>query len=99
MDMTQVFESVITIATAIITVFVIPLLKKKLTEAEMESLSTWVDVAVLAAEQILGAGAGAAKKQYVINFLNSRGYTVNSDELDNMIEASVHKLTNQLKNN
>lgn len=97
MDMTLILESVITIATAVITAFVIPLLKKKLSAAEMETLTTWVDIAVLAAEQLLGAGKGAAKKQFVINFLTSKGYTVNTDEIDNMIEASVNKLTNQLK--
>ncbi|MEA4973750.1 MAG: phage holin, LLH family [Candidatus Metalachnospira sp.] len=97
MDMTQVLESVITIATAVITAFVIPLLKKKLSAADMDTLSTWVDIGVLAAEQLLGSGKGKAKKQFVINFLTSKGYTVNSDEIDNMIEASVHKLTNQLK--
>ncbi len=97
MDMTQVLEGVITLATAVVTVFVIPLLKKKLSAAEINTVSTWVDVGVLAAEQILGSGEGMAKKQFVINFLTSKGYRVKSDEIDNMIEASVHKLTNQLK--
>lgn len=97
MDMTQVLESVITIAMAVITAFVIPLLKKKLSAANMDTLSKWVEIGVLAAEQLLGSGKGLAKKQYVSNFLTSKGYTVNSDEIDNMIEASVNKLTNQLK--
>lgn len=97
MDMTQVLEGVITIATAVVTAFVIPLLKRKLTAAELDTLSTWVDIGVLAAEQVLGSGEGVAKKQFVINLLTSKGYTVNSDEIDNLIEASVHKLTNQLK--
>jgi len=97
MDLTQVLEGVITLATAIVTAFVIPLLKKKLTAAEIEALSTWVDIGVLASEQILGAGEGRAKKQFVINFLTDKGYTVKGDEIENMIEASVNKLTNQLK--
>lgn len=51
-------------------------------------------IAVAAAEQLWKGSekAGAEKKQYVIEFLKSKGLTVDFEELDAMIEAEVYSL-------
>ena len=50
-------------------------------------------IAVEAAEMIyVGAGRGEEKKQYVIDFLNSKGFTLNTAEIENLIEAAVLEL-------
>ena len=34
----------------------------------------------------------AEKKWYVLKFLESKGFSVNEDEIDNFIESAVHEL-------
>ena len=53
----------------------------------------WVNVAVEAAEMIYtGTGRGEEKKQYVLDFLNSKGFTLNTAEIENLIEPAVLQL-------
>ena len=92
-DLTQIIGIIISLIATIITVFVIPLLKKKLSTENMNNLTTWINIGVKAAEQILGSGEGIAKKQYVLNFLKTKGFSIDSEEVDNMIEAAVLELT------
>ena len=40
----------------------------------------------------VGAGRGEEKKQYVIDCLNSKGFTLNTAEIENLIEAAVLEL-------
>lgn len=40
----------------------------------------------------VGTGRGEKKKQYVVEFLNSKGFTLNTKEIENLIEAAVLEL-------
>lgn len=92
-DITSIVEAVLALIGAIITVFVIPLLKSKTDAAQLEKIKMWVTVAVEAAEQIyVGSGRGAEKKAYVLEFLKSKGFNLEWDEIDAMIEAAVFNL-------
>lgn len=52
-----------------------------------------MSIAVSAAEQIyVGSGRGEEKKAYVLEFLNSKGFTVDMDSLDKLIESAVYAL-------
>ena len=65
----------------------VSLFKKSLT------IKAWVRIAVSAAEQIYnGPGKGAEKKEYVQSFLQSKGYKVDFDTLDTLIESEVSLL-------
>ena len=98
MDITEITNTVITLAVMIITAFLIPVIKQKLTAEQRETLNAWIDIAVFAAEQVFTeTKQGQAKKQYVLNFLKSKGYNIDSDEVDLMIESAVNKLTESLK--
>lgn len=96
MDITPIIQAVIALLAAVITVFVIPWLKNKVGEQHMDLFLAWVDIAVAAAEQLYEAADGEKKKAYVIQFLASKGFDVNTEELDNAIEAAVLKLHNEL---
>ena len=96
MDITKVFQAVITLAVALITAFVIPWLKNKVGAQNMEQLLAWVDIAVAAAEQLYDSADGDKKKDYVIHFLASKGFDVDTEVLDNAVEAAVLKLHNEL---
>lgn len=92
-DITSIVEAVLALIGAVITVFVIPWLKSKTDAAKLEKIKMWVTVAVEAAEQLyVGSGRGAEKKAYVLEFLKSKGFNLEWDEIDAMIEAAVFNL-------
>ena len=94
-DLTDIISAVITLIVAVITTFLIPYLKSKVDEMKFENIKTWVKVAVEAAEMIYtGTGRGEEKKAYVLNYLNSKGYTIDPESINNLIESAVLELKN-----
>ena len=94
-DITPIIETIITLVVLCITTFLIPYIKSKTTAAQQEQIQAWVNIAVMAAEQLIqGSGKGAEKKEYVIKWLNAHNITFDAEKLDAMIEAAVYKLTN-----
>ena len=94
-DITPIMEAIITLVFLCITTFLIPYIKSKTTAAQQEQIQAWVNIAVMAAEQLIqGSGMGAEKKEYVIKWLNKHNITFDAEKLDAMIEAAVYKLTN-----
>lgn len=94
-DFTAIIELVIALVSALITTFLIPILKEKLSIEKYEKLKMWVSVAVKAAEQIYGSKTGQKKKEYVVSFLLSKGLVFDVDEVTAMIESEVYKLTGE----
>lgn len=95
----MLFEGLITILLALVSSFIIPWIKSKLTEAQLATTIKWVKIAVQAAEQIYNqSGMGAAKKDYVITFLEEMGITYNKDKIDAMIESAVLELKGEFNN-
>ncbi len=91
-DLTPIFESLTALFAAIITVFVVPWLKRKTTQQDREELLKWVDIAVAAAEQLFDSSRGKEKKNAVVAFLKEKGFTFSESELDSAIEAAVLRL-------
>ena len=92
-DLTSIANAVIALIAAIITAFVIPWIRSKTTAAQFEKIKMWVTVAVEAAEQLYnGTGRGEEKKAYVVKFLQEKGFTIDPDSLDKLIEAAVFNL-------
>ena len=94
-DITPIIEAVAALIAVIITAVVIPYIKSKATTQQQAQINAWVKIAVAAAEQIYkGSGRGEEKKEYVINWLEERGFTLDEDELDALIESAVYELNN-----
>lgn len=92
-DITPVINAVIALAAAAVSVFLIPWIKSKTTDAQRKELVEWVKIGVAAAEQLYeGQGRGEEKKQYVLDFLKSKGFTVDEESIINAIEAAVNQL-------
>lgn len=92
-DLTPIVNAVITLIAAIITTFLIPWIKGKIDAAKLAQIVEWVGIAVRAAEQIYKeSGMGEKKKQYVLDFLASKGFTLDPDSINAMIEAAVKEL-------
>lgn len=96
-DLTPVIAGVIALLAAVLTAVLVPWLKSRLTDAQMEELLAWVEIAVAAAQQMYYQMDGAQRKEYVLEFLESKGYDVDSREVDTAIEAAVLKLHRQLE--
>ena len=95
-DLTSLFEAIITLIVAIISAFLIPYIKSKVSAEKFETLKSWVKVAVQAAEMLYReSGMGEQKKAYVIEYLNSKGYDLDTDTLNNLIESAVLELNKQ----
>ena len=92
-DYTAIIELIITLLSAVMTAFIIPVLKQKLSAEKADRLRFWVKTAVGAAEQLYGGKTGEQKKKYVVNFLLSKGIVFDVDEVSALIESEVYKLT------
>ena len=92
-DFTDIFEGIIMLLSALITTFLIPMLRQKLSDDKRDKLIFWVRTAVKAAEQIYGSKTGQQKKDYVVAFLLSKGIVIDIDEVTALIESEVYKLT------
>lgn len=95
-DITPVVNAVIALAATVVSVFLIPWTKSKTTAQQRSELVAWAKIGVAAAEQIyVGQGRGDEKKQYVLEFLKSKGFDLNEESVNNAIEAAVKQLNTE----
>lgn len=91
-DLTQIVLAVIGLLSAVVTGFLIPLLKSKLTENQINALKAAANIAVFAAEQTHVPEQWAEKKKYAQKLMQEQGYDINTDKVDAAIEAAVKEL-------
>ena len=91
-DLTPLFQAVIALAAAIVTGMLIPWIKARTTVSQQILIDAAVKMAVMAAEQLYGAGTGAQKLEYAQTYLAGKGYTVDRAA----IEAAVKELSNKI---
>jgi hypothetical protein len=96
MNITEIFEVIIYVLVAVLSVFVIPAIKNAVGTQNMDEFLRWVDIAVAAAEQLYDSTDGPVKKKYVMSYLMGKGYSVDEHELDLAIEAAVNRLHHEL---
>lgn len=103
-DLTQIILAVIALISAVLTGFVIPWLKSKIsvengkvTETQAALLKLAINTAVRAAEQLYNSDEGQKKKAYVLDILKAQGYEVDQLAIDAAIEAAVLELHEHLK--
>lgn len=92
-DFNVVIEAVAALIAALISAVLIPWIRNKISAAQFEQIKLWVNIAVEAAEQLYtGSGRGAEKKAYVVKFLEQKGFKIDADSLDKLIEAAVFNI-------
>lgn len=94
-DLTPIIEIIISAFSLVVSFYIIPYLKQKLSDEKREKLRVWTEIAVRAAEQLYGSKTGQQKKDYAVSFLLSKGLVFDVDEVTAMIESEVHKLSSQ----
>ena len=93
--MYQILSLVLTIIGLIITYYVVPILRSKVSDEKLSLIEMWVNIAVAAAEQMKDAGLlpdGQEKKDFVLQFVKEKGITITDEELDALIEAAVYEI-------
>ena len=95
-----IINAVLALVATIISVVVVPkvkkLLEEKLSKEQRENLISLVRIAVKAAEQIYGSKTGEQKKNFVYSYLSSKGINFDIDDVSQMIESEVYNLSNGL---
>lgn len=92
-DITPIVNALITLLGLVVTTFLIPWIKLKVSTEKLEQVKKWTSVGVKAAEMIYNeSGMGEAKKKYVRKFLESKGYKLDIDTVDALIEATVRDM-------
>ena len=92
-DITQILLAIIALVSAIVTGILIPWIKSKTSDTEQDQLLAWVQIAVMAAEQLYtGAGRGEEKLEYVTAWLEARGLKYDAETIRAAIEAAVYGL-------
>ena len=93
-DLTPIFQAVISLLAALITFKLIPWVKSKTTEKQQETLYAAARIAVYAAEQLYGAGQGDEKFQYVKEALEAAGFKLDGTLAYQAIENAVYQMNN-----
>ena len=96
MNYTQIISAVIALISALVSAFLIPWLKTKIDANKLQTIKTYVEIGVKAAEQLYAATDGEEKKAYVINFLAEHGIRFDVSTIDQLIEAAVLQLHHEL---
>lgn len=96
MNITEILEAFVYLIAVILTLFVVPAIKNKVGAQNMDEFLRWVDIAVAAAEQLYDSMDGPLKKNYVMNYLTTKGFVVDEVELNLAIEAAVNRLHHEL---
>lgn len=92
-DLTPIVNALITLLGLLLTTFLIPWIKLKVSTEKLEQVKKWTSVGVKAAEMIYNeSGMGQAKKNYVRKFLESKGYKLDIETVDALIEATVREM-------
>lgn len=96
-DITAIVDALIKLALVLITTFLIPFIQKKVQAEKLLEVRKWTMIAVEAAEMIYnGMDMGETKKAFVEEFLARKGFKLNQDEIDKLIEAAVLEMNNAL---
>lgn len=95
LNITDILQAVLILATVILTSYVIPILKHKLSSSEFDELLFWTNLGVKAVDRLVNL-SGEDKKLKVKEYLSRKGLVYDEEEIDNTIEACVtdlHKVT------
>lgn len=103
-NITPVIEAVITLTAMVISYFIIPFIKAKLSGARWDNLCKWTNAAVKAAEVLFkGTGLGEKKREYVMKRIkyvcDQNGYTFDEDDLRIAVENAWKNMINESSKN
>ena len=91
-DLTPLVQAIIALAASAITAFLIPWLRQRFGNEKLEKIKAWVEIAVLGAEKLYGAGRGDEKLEYAEAFLAQHNIKLDTAELIALVNAEIKKM-------
>ena len=93
----KIAGAVITIIISLITAYVLPAIKSHMTAKDMETLKTFISIAVKCADQIYTQEQWREKKEYVTNYVLGVVYDylhikLTPEQIDTLIEGLVNEI-------
>lgn len=87
----------IPVVCVVITGYIIPYIKLKMSTTQLDEIGKWVEKAVACAEIIFDVPkSGAEKREYVINFIdktfNSKKQVITRSQINILLEAAVKQM-------
>lgn len=99
-DITAIIAAIITVLGSVVTAYVIPWLKTKMSKEKIDAIISVADVAVRCVEQLYATSAGAVKKEQAVAqveaWLALYKISVKPEVVDEAIEAAVKTLKIEL---
>ena len=93
LDLTKLAQA-ISLAAGIVSLYLVPWLRSKLTNEQLSKAKSWVQIAVFAAEKLYGAGNGDKKLAYAEEILREHGIRLDTATLKAMIDAQIKEMEN-----
>ncbi|QRN86045.1 hypothetical protein JR334_02080 [Clostridia bacterium] len=88
----DILEVIIRVLAILLMAFVLPWITKKVGAENYAKLLQAIKLAVNAAEQVFSdPGSGAKKKQWVLDFINSK-FKIKEDDVERLLEAFVYEI-------
>lgn len=94
LDLTKLTQAIISLAAGIVSLYLVPWLRSKLTNEQLAKAKSWVQIAVYAAEKLYGAGNGDQKLAYAEAILLEHNIKLDTTTLKAMIDAQIKEMEN-----
>lgn len=91
-DLTPLVEALIGVLATLVSLYLIPWIREKLTAEQFDKARKVVEVAVYAAEKMYGAGHGDEKLAYAEQILAAHGVKLDAKRMSAMIDATIKKM-------
>lgn len=96
----KIVLAIISICGALVTAYVIPFIKSKISSTELNKLFEYVKIAVRCAEQIYTVEQWQEKKEYVMNYvMNIMNEKLHIELSYDQIDTIVEGIVNEVKHN
>lgn len=95
-----ILKIIVSVISILISLVLIPYIQERRKDAKNRQIFEYIDLAVRAAEQTIGAGNGDIKKETVVNivrkFANAYDIAISEEQLDSLIEAAVFNMNREI---
>lgn len=95
----EILKVIVMLAVLLVTRYLVPWIRAKIGTEQLEQVKTWVNAAVLMAQQVYGAKPGAERKAIVVDMIRKmllkKNIDISEEQLDTLIEAAVKAMKMQ----
>lgn len=92
----ETLKLVVMVATLIVVRYFIPLIKARIDDQKLQTISKWAEKAALSTQQLLWAKPGTDRKAEVTKFLKelliAKNISISDEQLNILIEAAVKQM-------